>query len=239
MLVSRRDFLDVQHLYYSVTNLPKDEIHLAEFSTNGTYIVTVLHHGQRITITNLHRNSWQFIDTELEVHRLTLIGNTLLVEGADVLVAWRLTAEGTVDGSPAIGRADYSNSLWTKPLGRDIPQLWVKGNFGIIGLSKEHIVYYDTETGEEFEGTNYLDLCYNNPLSRQTPNQASPMLQCHRFLENDPQVSIPWYKEGWVICPEGEHQHWFWLPVHWRPDWLGGVTTLRLRVNSGMVIIKF
>ena len=139
---------------------------------------------------------------------------------------------------------------------------------GPTGPPKDHI-FFDTETGKELESMPFNAIKFNQPQHRKyicggsNPDrfdrQARPMysLSNRKFLEHDtlsarynnplddsPQVPVPWYREGWVKFPEGEHRHRFWLPAHWRPHWkdarwFDGSMVLRLETDSGLVIIKF
>ena len=259
ILISSGMYLEMQKLEGLATN-PSAEgnLHYGEFSTDGTYVVTASKQGQTITITNLHNNTSQIVDIWFSLHALALTGNILLVQGADMIVAWRLTPDGTVDGVLGIGRADCSDSLWTKPLqeGSDA-KFCVEGQVGVIWDS-EDLMYYDVETGEKLG---------------VVPGQTSPVYDfksfgdhvglpfdeysfswCHFTNHDDPSKdnTIPCCKEGWVKYPEGDHSHRIWLPIHWRPIWNGpdldyewsdghwvnDVTTLQLHTSFGLAIIK-
>jgi len=109
--------LEVHHLEGLTTDQSAGEsLHYGKFSTDGTYVVAANKLGQIITIHNLHRNSLQPISIQFRMCALVLTGSMLLVQGVDTIVAWKLTAEGTVDGTSGIRMADCSDSLWTKPL---------------------------------------------------------------------------------------------------------------------------
>lgn len=252
VLISRVGFLDLQHLdSQAVTDPPAEAIHhYDQFSIDGVYVVTAPEYGWSIKITNLHNNSSQFIDTEFVIHGLALTGNILLVEGADELVGWQLTAEGTVDGVLDNRRGNHNDSLWTRPMSESFAQFWVDGHIGVIKTSEDPTYWYNTETGEELES-----VPVNIPLSswrdlHSSDFKAQHSSSCHDFVECDdppkdgPIMFIPWYKDGWVKYPEGEYQHRFWLPAHWRrgwdeAHWLDNVMTLRLVTDSGLVIVKF
>ena len=254
MLISRVDFLEVQRLEGLQTYLPgKSNRHYAEFSPDGTYIVAGPKYGDTITITNLHKNSSQFIHTGFEIHGLALIGNVLLVEGVYEFAGWRLTVEGAVDKVLGNRIGDYKNKLWTKMEQKSLARFWVKDNIGVIEESKD-LVYFNTETGDKLGSSSAQAPPPSSPSWKDLYDHGLDFLaqysfSYHDFIvrddssEDDPPVSMPWYEEGWIKCPEGEHQHRFWLPVHWRPvwdeaHWLGNVTTLRLITAPGLVIIQ-
>ena len=258
MLISRVDSLEVQHFEEPATNSlmidpPTQTAHpYNKFSATGTYVVTAPKFGQMITITNLYNNSSQFINTEFPIHGIALTGNILLVEGDYELVGWRLTAEGVVDKVFNDGREGHDNRLWTEVVQKSFARFWVEGQVGVIEVS-EHLLYYNTETGGKLES-----------ILVEVPPPSSPFWVCpsnhnlgfvgqysfsyHDFIEcndlsEDDLVSMPWYEEGWILYPEGEHQHRFWLPALWRSGWyeahwLGDVATLRLNAESGLIIIK-
>ena len=260
MLISRVDSLEVQYLEgpasdHSVTNPPTQASHhYSEFSANGSYVVTAPQSGWIITITNLYKNSSQSISTGFAIRGLALTGNVLLVEGFYELAGWHITAEGMVDGVLDDGREEHDGRLWTKLVQQSFAQFWVEGRIGVIKVF-EDLLYYDIETGEELDSVPF-----------EVPLPSSSSWKClyghalgfagkysfsyHNFIEFDelpeegPPVSIAWYEEGWIKYAEGDYQHRFWLPTHWRPGWdeahwIDEVTTLWLNTESGLVIIKF
>ena len=260
ILISSIDYLEVQKLEgLAADPFTEGRPHHGEFSTDGTYVVTASKLGQTITITNLHNNSSQIIDIWFGLHALVLTGSILLVQGADMIVAWRLTVDGTVDGVLGIRRADCSDSLWTKPLqeGGDA-KFCVEGQIGVIWDSKD-LMHYDVETGEKLEVVpGHISPTYD---FKSFVDQVGPSFEeysfswCH-FTHHDYSTkdnTIPYYKDGWVKYPEGEHSHRLWLPVHWRPIWNGldselewsdgywvnHVMTLLLDTSFGLAIIKF
>ena len=270
VLIANTTSLEVQQLEDPET-APHVEAyyHYGEFSVDGTYVINGHELGRTIVITNLHKISSQFIDTGCNVRALTLTGNVILVQGIDVLIAWRLTEEGTVEGTSGAERADYHNSMWIKPMQEgDIPEFRVEGHIGAVKCV-QGIIYYNTETGEELEPTlaealipsslPWKDLNCN---SERYMFEDQSSLSYHRFTghcglsEDDLQVHIPWYEGGWVKFPVGEHQYRFWLPAYWRPGWeeepsleeasgweeahwINDIMTLRLVIPSSLVIIKF
>jgi len=251
LLISRDNFLEIQHLDHPEVDRNVRKKYYGEFSINGNYVVTASYCGQTITITNLCANSSQYIDTLDVIYGLALTGNILLVERDHEIVGWRLTAEGMVDEVSDDRREGYENSIWTKTVPGLSAKFLAKGNIGIIRLSQEDHFCYDTVTGEElgsilvpppssswgnfFEGT--LDFGCDYPSNH------------HDFAiygdnsEEDTPISMPWYQGGWIRYPEGEHQHKFWLPNHWRPawdqgHWIDNARVVRLVTTSGLVIIK-
>ena len=257
MLVSRVGSLEIQHLEGLASGCPVKAIcHYDEFSTDGAYLVTAHEFGLSVTITNLHKNTSQCIFTEFEIHGLALTGNTLLVQGICKLVGWRLTADGTVDKIFDDRREGYENILWTKMVHWSrSPQFGVEGNIGVVDTSGG-LFCYNIETGEELQSVLFEAPPLSSPFWRNFNNhtfhsKTHYSFSYHNFAkgndssEGDLTVSVPWYEEGWVKYPEGEHRYQFWLPTHWRPGWneahwLDGVTTLRLVTPSGLIIlIKF
>ena len=256
ILLSSSMSLEVRQLEDLATGPPMDAYyHYTEFSADGTYLVTATEKGQVITITNLHKGSTEFVDIKFGLCALILTGNILLVQGEDILVAWRLTAEGTVNGATGVRRVDYSHSLWSKPLQeRCTVQFWVDGHTGVVKHA-ETLICYNTETGEELDPASIKSplpssFSWKDPNSQYHGFKDWSSFTCHEFTNcDDPSKehlvdSDPWYKEGWVKCPEGEYQHWFWLPVTWRPSWeeahwIQKVRTLRLNTASGLVVIRF
>jgi len=268
ILISSGISLKVHQLDGPTTDPSAEEnLHYGEFSTDGTYVVTATERGQVVTITNLYENSSQFINTDFAIHGLTLTGNVLLVQGLDVLVAWRVTEGGTVDGTSGIGSVDWSNSLWTKLLsGEGTVSFWTEDDIGVVEHSG-NFIYYDTDTGRELGFRPIFPPHQPHPPPHKNPNdkpecydfENRTSFSCDVFVScDDPPrdnlpPSTPWYKEGWVKHAEGEHWHWFWLPAPWRPGWeatyqrpdwfeahwLDEVTTLRLETAFGLVIIKF
>jgi len=182
-----------------------------------------------------------------------------------MVTAWKLTVEGMVHGVLGAGRANCCDSLWIKPLNKgDIPQLRVEGQIGVVEHSGD-LTHYNIWTGEELvsapvevpslSSSPWMDFEHNltgHGLLYQSSFSLDGFIRFN-FNGNYP-YSIPWYQEGWVKFSKGEHQHRFWLPVHWRPSremmysasrlgrlhWLSDVSTLRLITPSGdLVIIKF
>jgi len=261
ILISSGSYLEAQQLE-DLTIDPSAEAYFyyGEFSTDGTYIVTVNIQGQLITITNLCGNFSQLIDTQSRICGLVLTGNVLLVQGEDGVIAWKLTVEGTVDGVWGIRTADRSDSLWTKlrPEGCYVT-FGVEGQIGAIWDSKD-LTCYSIETGEKFEviPPNAPSLLsgkwFCDSLDLAFEDQHS--FNYHRFTNYDnpsKDNTIPCCKEGWVKYPEAEYPHQFWLPVHWRPiwssfgsgfdwsegHWLNDVMALRLNTSFGLAVIKF
>jgi len=260
VLISRDSYLEVQHLGSLATNGPAENTHYDVFSTNGLYVVTASMTTRStvagpIKITNLVKNSSQFICNDSGVEGLALTGSILLVCWFDEIAGWRLTAEGTVDLAPDDGMGVYDGRLWTLPGPEGLGCFWAEGNIGAIEISRDFVFYYNTETGEEVDlpplklplppshSQKYLD-GHGNHLRDQCTLIYPHFINHKNPSDSYPPVSIPWYEDGWVKYPEGDYQHRFWLPAHWRPDWheahwLSNITTLRINIESGLVIIKF
>ena len=114
--------LHVIHSDYSPTTLTMESVATTHtipqdaYSPHSNYIVTTHPGESTITITNLcsqNPSPSQFIDTNLDISKIVLTGNVLLVKGSDTVVAWLLTEEGIVDGVCGNRRADQKDSLWS------------------------------------------------------------------------------------------------------------------------------
>ena len=246
ILIDKGDALEVRHLESPQTTLEREHGYYDVYSADGAYVVTASSGGRAIKFTNLRKSTSQTIYTMSSVGGLTLTSNILLVYGNKEVTGWQLTKEG------------YMSSLWIKSV-EGIGKIFIEGHIGIIELSKENLFYYDTETGEELKPTSPPPLCFEGFLygpkdysgGKGLPDHCE--FDCDKSPKDELLVSVPWCMEGWVKYPEGEHQHRFWLPVHWRPNefgslwdssgydarWLHKVMTLRIRTGSGLVIIKF
>jgi len=256
LLISRDGYLEVQPLEGSITHTP-EKITLIEFSSNGTYLVTALKDESTIVIINLYNNNSWLIDTNIAICQLTLTGNILLVgEPSGNLAAWRLTAEGTVDGASDIRRVAHSSSLWVKMQMGDNVRLWTSGQIGVVKGSRG-IVYYDVKTGEKLNSavpripspssSSWKDFHHDSDgtdFSTWPTFSYYDLFECsgHPSKDNLP-ASTPWCQEGWLMYPEGEHQHRLWLPTHWRTKWeeahwLNETKVLGFTTASGKVVIK-
>jgi len=189
--------------------------------------VTAPYGGQTVTITNLNGIYSQSIKPGFDVYGLALTNNILLAHSSYEFAVWWLTKEGMVDRVSGNETSDQDGRLWTKPVPIIFDsQLWVDSCYGVIYYSETECLYYNTETGEELESVpvkvplHHTTSSWNNIHSPGYYKCQYP-LSHYEFSEHDDpsednlQVSIPWYKEGWVKYPEGKHWHKFWLPVHW------------------------
>ena len=239
--------LQVQHLdglYISAQS--NSGIPLAVISCCGTYIVTGYEGNSTVTITNLHSTTHpQFIDTNMVIRVLILTGNILLVANLDELVAWKLTANGAVDGVFTNRRAGCDDSVWT--ISASLPIFSVEDQTVIVrngGVTHT----YNTGTGEVIEPTQ----ASLNPCGHLY-HYSMEMQYCQHYLyyrNLDAQPTLPednWplssttLQEGWVKDPVGKHR--LWIPAQWRantkPGWFYNITTLRINHPSGAVIIMF
>jgi WD40 repeat protein len=262
VLISREGFLEVVHLGDPEANYPtKPTPQYGEISTDGTYIVTAEKDGNIIRVTNFCSQipSWS-IHSNSYIWGLALTGNILLMDGRDKISAWRLTAEGAVEG--ALGnqmallddqmelRADEHHEIWSAEFSESgTVKSRVTGETGIISFGMNDHIYYNTRTGERAKLPRQTSI-YSAPSHDLSNLSFHTHLCYHRFhVHNNPPednqpTSIPSYKEGWVKYPEGEHPHRFWLPPHWMADcgenayWVDDITTLWLHRNE-LVVIKF
>jgi len=105
---------------------------------HGTYIMTSHPRKNTITITDLiSQIPSQFIDTGAMISGLALTGNILLVVDSEMVVAWRLTEQGVVDGVFGNRWASHSDSIWTisPMLGTISPEFSLVGQVGFIALN--------------------------------------------------------------------------------------------------------
>ena len=257
--------LHVLHLYYSPATLTIESSTttrrrpLDAYSPQGVYIATTQRGESTIRITNLRSQNpspSQFIDTGLGISGIVLTGNVLLVEGSTTgtfdpllgsnrVAAWLLTEEGAVDGILDERRADRSDSVWDAPLGgRTLqrPEFLVQGKIAAI-RRRGSTHFYCTKTGEivksdESPGSLWYsfsdpDLYYHSPSFRE----------CREPPECDWPVLRTTLGGWWVQDLEGQHR--LWLPPRWRSvepydmDWLGQVTTLRVKNSTGHLVVKF
>ena len=134
-----------------ITANPTGSTPLAVLSCCGTYMVACYARDSTITITNpLSQIPLQYIDTDMEIYRLALTGNILLVWDFDELVAWQLTEDGTVDHVFGGRRANTSDSIWSV-CGTDYPGFSFEDQTVIIEDRGKIICTYHAKTGEILE----------------------------------------------------------------------------------------
>ena len=222
---------------------PDGHTPLAVISHHGNYMVTCHKGGSTITITNLlSKNPPQLVDTNMEVEKLAITGNILLVLNSRTIAAWRLTEEGVVDSIPTARRVGHDNSIWAVSV-LHYPVFTVEDQSVIIDDGEKVIHAYHTATGEVLEPT---QVCFSSSkytrrdmyYGRHYPHYCSADKQ--DILPEDNQlVPLVTPQVAWVKDPEGRHQ--LWLPVEWRTynaGWLHNVTTLWLNHGDKVVIIK-
>jgi len=241
LLISRDGYLEVQPLEGSIIHTP-EKIPLIKISSNGTYLVTAFKNKSTIMFINLYTNSSQLLKTNFIIVQLALAGNFLFVEQQPgYSAAWIITVEGAVD-RPSDARMMGSHL-----------RFWTNSQIGVVKGS-QNIIYYDVETGEELESVApppssplwedfYLD---SNAIDFNTWPSFShyDLVECngHPSKDNLP-APTPWCQGGWLMYPEGEHQHRLWLPTHWRTQWeeahwLNEIKMLRFTTASSKVVIK-
>ena len=237
------------------------------FSPNSTYIATAHQGESTVTITSLRTQTpfpSQFIDTELKISTMVLIGNVLIVKSPDKIVAWLLMEGGMVDGIIGNTRADCNDSLWELSMpavAAGLAQFFKKRNvdekslefsvvddIAIIKLQGYKIRTFHTGTGEVIKrgGINHPHGCtsyrFHNEQHVDECNLYHTSLCRQQGTSGEWLVSPTTLQEGWVRDPEGKHR--LWLPCHWRQfkgdvNWLHSSTTLRLRNKQDLIIIKF
>ena len=268
--------LHVLHLDYSPIALsiksvitPHSEL-MDAFAPDSTYTVTAYYGESTITITNLQPQNpfpTQFIDTDLEILAMILTGNVLLVKSSDLIVAWLLTEDGTVDGIIGNTRADRNDSLWDISL-QNLNARWARlfgqrnRNFEVqefsvvdeitaIRIGGLIIRAYHIRTGETLTEVPHSHECtwyrFHNQRQDDCSRYHCDLLKQQGPLDHDWPVSQTTLQEGWVKDPEGRHR--MWLHPSWRSSdatWLNSATTLRLKTppKSGtnipeLTVVKF
>jgi len=220
---------------------PKRRAPLAVLSHCGTYTVTGHEGNSTITITNLFSQTPpQFVDTDMEIEKLALTGNILLVFGSGTISAWRLTEEGMVDGGFADRMAGRDDSIWAVSV--PYPEFMVQGQTVIIKEGGEVIHAYHTGTGEVLDLTDayihhsHYDLsemyCGQHYLHYRGAGDQGTL------PEDDWPVPLVSPRVEWVKDPEGKHR--LWIPFEWRTrstGWFYDITTLWLNRGLEAVII--
>ena len=274
ILSTHYNAIHVVHLDYLPTAVTVEHIKTTQgkirdaFSPDGTCIVTALEGESTITIANLHpQNPFpsQHIDTELEISKMVLTGNVLIVKSPDKIVAWLLTEEGAVDGIIGNTRADHNDSIWELSLPtivarlRRIWQHWSVDNIilgftvvdeiAIVKLNHLNIYAYHIRTGEVVEPTNipqsnnHTFYHFHNKMG----NDECDLYHSNLYMQQGTvrgkqsilQVTL---QEGWVKDLNGKHR--MWLPPSWRTIkgnayWFHDTTTLRLKDDHQYAVVKF
>ena len=196
---------------------------------HATYIVTAHLQESIVTITNcISRTTSQFINAGTTILGFALTGNVLLVVGLDIIVAWRITDGGTVDGVFDDRVADPSDSIWTispePPLqgnqGSAPLELPIAAQVGSIALDRILIHIYHSGTGETPKDTLEFDHGFNPWYNLKVTSQGQYYLswdelnQTNNPSEDNGLTPQTAFQEGWVKDPEGRHL--LWLPVEWR-----------------------
>lgn len=211
----------------------------------------------------------QLIETDFGISEIVLTGNVLLVKGPDTVIAWLLTEAGVVNGIFGNRRADSNDSLWSISPQDKNTGFWARllqqergsrdgyghlefsyaDGIGAIRLRNGFYAHiYHAETGEILKpdevplNPKRTWYRFSNPHRDDCNLYHHDLHKHYKPLECDWPVSQTTLEEGWVKDQEGNHR--LWLHPHWRSagndvDWLGRVTTLRLKNSYEMVIIKF
>jgi len=212
----------------------------------GTYMAAGRIGNSTVAITNPpSRTPFQFVDTDMEIESLALTGNILVVQGSDMIAAWRLTKEGVVDGACANGRADRNDSVWAIPLsqwGGDT-KFSIEDQAVVIRQGADSIHAYHAGTGEVLDPAQVPP----NPCDREyhiCEIQLGQHYPHHVGSDRD-EWGIPWTtpEERWVKDPQGKHS--LWIPVEWRgfvedASGLNDIATVLFELPSGgTIIIRF
>ena len=227
---------------------------LVALSHCGSYMVTCHEQDCIVTITNLlSQIPSHIIDTDIEIEKIALTGNVLLVWGDLTLMGWLLTEEGLVDGVSSDEMADSSNSIWTVSVSPN-PIFLVEDQIVVIKSGEEEDVVhaYCSGTGEVLSPIQAMSYGPHNWYTFSGMLGGRHNLYVHDMFRQDflqvmevipPRYRgpLPWSisQEGWVKDLEGKHQ--LWLPVEWRQypqGWSYDCKVLRLGFEEG-IIIKF
>ena len=98
----------------------QDGVHLVAYSVDQVHIAVAPQEGSDIMVLNtLLDTTWQFIKTDMKIHDIKIIGNTIFAVDKRKLVGWELKAGGTGPfglpfwlSSSTTWRVTYSKSLF-------------------------------------------------------------------------------------------------------------------------------
>ncbi|KAF9783107.1 hypothetical protein BJ322DRAFT_136413 [Thelephora terrestris] len=266
--------ISVVHLDYLPTAFTVEHVKTTQgkikdvCSPNGAYIATACQGESTVTITNLHSQNpcpSQYIDTGLEISKMVLTGNVLMVKGPDKIVAWLLTEEGPVNGIIGNPRADQNDSLWelsVPALVARFNRIWrhqiidattlgflVAGETAIIRFNHMNVYAYHIGTGEAINLTsmsvssNHAFYRFDNELGNDECDLYHDNLHAQKkSIESKWSISQATLKEGWVKDPEGKHM--LWVPPNWRAIggdvyWFHDTKSLQLKGHSQLAVIRF
>jgi WD40 repeat protein len=191
----------------------------AKLVNPGNRIAAARRWENTITLLDVHsQNPPQFVDTDVEITDLSVVGNVLLAFGSGKVVAWLLTEAGLVCGVLGDRRAGHSDSIWTIPY---------QPSASIIGQEAEifplQVTYpvFHTESGELLEDTYqpYSVLrAHEDESSRVSSLQVSNLIHLSAFRSEVPLRSR--CQRGWAGSPGGRYI--LWVPVEWRRAWKYG-----------------
>ena len=220
---------------------------LDALSDCGTYVSTGHWGRTTVTITNLLSQApSQFIDTDMEVCGLVIIGNVLLVMGHSMerITAWQLGEEGVVDVPSGDRSAGRSGSIWTMRVSN--PLVSIGRRTAMIKSDWMAAHHFDIGT------RGVLD-----PPPPQTPpypirgsyylldlkeGRHSPLWSEHDTCSEEGQpVPVATLEERWVKGAEGRHR--LWIPPAWESYscnecWLHNRRALWLNSQSRNFMIK-
>ena len=199
-------------------------------SRSGTYVATARRRGRTVAITNLlSRTPSQSIDPGMEVEKLALTGNVLLVLGSGKIRAWQLTEEGVVVDVSAERRTGRDDIIWTESGLRypSRPTLKVGDHIGLIVINHGRRLYaYDTRTGKLCSPAQALLHCHSHSRTSDTQDYFHNSSVYDNPSRGNRGRSTTISEEGWVRGPGEKHQ--LWLPaelrttaeieVYWHPD---------------------
>jgi len=209
------------------------------FSPHGNYIVTANRWEGTVTITNLRSQTPpQSIDTGAPVVGLALTGNILWVVNSGIIVAWRLTEEGQVDGVPENRMASRGDSIRSMEA-TGLPEFSVEGQTGFIALNGTVMHAYHIGSGGEVKNTmeppGHWRTLEDTSLGRYHLHCSGVRLGDLGYFRDTP--------EEWAGDPEVRRR--LWLPIEWRTiqgdrvKLFHDIGILQLDLPRGLIIIQF
>jgi WD40 repeat protein len=245
MLGHEGDDIKVCHLHDLPTTPQTSHPTVAALVNSRNRIAAARLGESAITLLDIHsQNPPQFVDTGVEITKLTVVGNVLLAVGSGKAVAWLLTEAGLVCGVLGDRRAGHSDSIWTVPCQESKPATFIKGFVAGIDPSHNTFIVFHTESGELLEETpqprsKLEDL--NDELSRERHLHSSNLSRPSASRQSSEVPLLPTCQQGWVGSPGGRYM--LWVPVDWRSMWRYGTWhhdfTLMDLYSRKKIFVKF
>jgi hypothetical protein len=219
------DVLMVGRLHDLPTTPQTSDSRVAALVKSGNRIAAARWRKNTITLLDLHsQKPPQFVDTDVEITDLSVVGKVLLAFGSGKVVAWLLTEAGLVCGVLGDRRADHSDSIWTVPFQHSSPSTSIVGWVAGIRSFQDSYTVFHVESGELLEDTPqpYSKLeALNDELSRE-PHLHSSNPPRPSASRKGSEVPLQYTcQRGWVGGPGGRYM--LWVPMEWRDAWRFGI----------------